>query len=187
VPLAATHRWPLAAAAAAMVSNTSATRSVRKCTIFPCKGSRPQSQGRAPGCRPCHKELADRLEAALARVQRLPAAAPGTVPRDNKRFAHTRRSHRPAPMHRLLFPPTSSLFRLVTRHRFLPRTISTDHGIDWADTRVTGGMDQVALMIDGGPSCRQYMRKIFTRGEIPARPNPASEAPKAIGCCYKLT
>jgi hypothetical protein len=77
-----------------MVSSTSATRSVQTCTIFPCKDSRPRSQGKDPGCRPCHKGLAQR---PLARAWRLPAADTArrnnsTVRRD-KRIAHVRRSH----------------------------------------------------------------------------------------------
>jgi class 3 adenylate cyclase len=42
--------------------------------------SRPQSQGKAPGCKPCHRGLARRLPAALARA-RLPVA--DTMRRDN--------------------------------------------------------------------------------------------------------
>ena len=93
--------WPRS-----MASSTSATHSVRMCTIFPCKGSRPQSPGKAPGCR---KGLARQLRAVQVRVRRI-RVVPVRVGQD-KGLAHTRRSR--SSLMQQLFLPTSSLFHLL--------------------------------------------------------------------------
>jgi hypothetical protein len=97
-------------AAATMVSSTSASRSVRACTIFPCKGSRPQGHSKAAACRPRRKGLARQgvLERALLLLAVLSTVRrhTGMVVHRHKRLAHVRRSHRP-PMQQLS-PPTSS-------------------------------------------------------------------------------
>jgi hypothetical protein len=56
--------------AGATVSSTNATRSVRTCTIVRCRGSRRQSQGKAPGCKPRRKGLASSFLARRSRFTR---------------------------------------------------------------------------------------------------------------------